>query len=467
MSAPTKSADPTITWIVTTEHDPWQSHDAPAFTAPAGLPDVFIDTSVRRQTIEGFGASFNELGFTALAHLPEGDRDEIMRTLFEPGAGANLTLCRMPVGANDFSREWYSYDETPGDLELEHFSIGNDLETLIPFIRQAKAHQPQLKLWASPWSPPSWMKTNGHYAAAQPRPDQVGVENGLTADQVGAEGTDMIRLDDANLAAYAEYFGRFIDAYREQGIDIGMVMPQNEFNSAQVFPSCTWTPEGLVRFLGHLVPAMDARGVEVFLGTLERPDPALAETVIDSEVGVVGVGVQWHGSGAVPFIHRSHPHLRIYQTEQECGDGRNDWRYARYVWSLMRHFFGNGANAYMYWNMALLEGGISRWGWAQNSLVVVDADARAARFTHEYYVLSHVSHVVQPGAQVVPTLSYSGFANQLAFRNPDGSLVIVVQNDLSTDLPVSFFIDGRVFAPTLPADSLSTFVLPASTGVSS
>ena len=97
----------------------------------------------------------------------------------------------MPVGANDFSRDWYSYDETDGDFALEHFTIANDLETLVPFIKAAQKHQPALKLWASPWSPPTWMKTNRHYAMAMPGPWQKGVENGLRPDQVGNEGTDM------------------------------------------------------------------------------------------------------------------------------------------------------------------------------------------------------------------------------------------------------------------------------------
>ena len=96
----------------------------------------------------------------------------------------------MPVGANDFSRDWYSYDETPGDFALATFSIANDREALVPFITSALAEQPGLKVWASPWSPPTWMKTNGHYAAAMSR--TPGVENGLKAEQVGREGTDML-----------------------------------------------------------------------------------------------------------------------------------------------------------------------------------------------------------------------------------------------------------------------------------
>lgn len=450
-----------VRWIVTTEDAPWVEQAPVTLGSPAGIPSAIVMQDDPQQTIEGFGASFNEMGWDALALLSESDRDTVMRALFEPGVGLNFTLCRMPVGANDFSRDWYSYDETDGDFELEHFSIEHDEQTLIPFIRAAKQHQPALGLWASPWSPPTWMKRNQHYAGQLPSPLMGNVENGLRPDQVQIEDTDTFIQDARYFDAYARYFGRFIDAYAEQGIRIGMVMPQNEFNSAQVFPSCTWTPAGLARFITHLGPEMAKRDVEVFIGTLERPKERQAEAILeDAEAAqyVSGVGVQWAGKGAVPYLHRNRPDLRIYQSEQECGNGLNDWRYARYAWSLMKHYMTHGASAYMYWNMALLEGGVSRWGWAQNSLVVVDPVTKAYRFSHEFQVLRHVSHFVATGARVIPTFSFMGYEQQLAFRNPDGGLVLVVHNDLATPLAYSAIIGGHALNATLPADSISTFV---------
>jgi len=452
-----------VRWIFTTEDRPWSESNI-EISQVTEAPDVFVQLDKPQQVIEGFGASFNELGWTSLAQLPDSSRAEIMRNFFEPGAGLNFNLCRMPVGANDFSRDWYSYDETDGDFSLEHFSVANDLETLIPFIKAAKQHQPNLKLWASPWSPPSWMKHNKHYAAAMPHPWMNQEPNGLREDQVGAEGTDMFILEEPYLDAYARYFGRFIDAYRDQGIEIGMVMPQNEFNSAQVFPSCTWTPQGLAKFLSHLGPQMRDRGVEIFLGTLERGDDSMFEAVYsDPAAGqyVDGLGAQWHGKFAIDAIHKAHPDLRIYQTEQECGDGLNDWRYARYAWGLMKKFFGAGASAYNYWNMSLLSGGRSRWGWHQNSLVVVDADAKTFKYSHEYYLLKHVSSVVAQGARYIPTVGWAGFENQMVFQNPDGSLVVVIQNDLNVPQTVKILLGDLLLKPTLPADSFSTFVIPA------
>jgi glucosylceramidase len=166
------------------------------------------------QTIDGFGHCFNELGWTLLQALSEADREGVLCELFAPGVGANFTICRMPVGANDFSRDWYSYDGVSGDFALDHFSIANDLETLAPFIQGAKKHQPELRLWASPWSSPTWMKRNGHYAAALCNPGAP--SNGLRSDQMGHEGTDMFIQEERYFRAYAQYFGRFIDAYARE-----------------------------------------------------------------------------------------------------------------------------------------------------------------------------------------------------------------------------------------------------------
>jgi glucosylceramidase len=457
----TMFAQPTreVIWISTTEKLPWQKREI----APPGWRwdtlDVVVESGKTAQTVNGFGGCFNELGWVSLKALSDDNREAVLRELFAPGVGANFTICRMPVGANDFSRDWYSYDETPGDLTLEHFSIANDLETLVPFIKGAQRYNPALRLWASPWSPPSWMKTNKHYAEAMSRPGAP--PNGLRSDQVGKEGTDLFIQQEPYFAAYAKYFGHFIEEYRKQDISIGMVMPQNEFNSAQPFPSCTWTPRGLAKFLRYLGPEMDRRQVEVFFGTLERGDVKLLNDVIDDAAGkwIKGVGAQWAGKSAVAEIHRRFPALLIYQSEQECGDGENSWAYASYCWELMKHYFRSGVNAYMYWNLALQEGGESRWGWKQNSLVTVDLKTKQYRFNHEYFVLKHVSHFVMPGAKL---LNVEGTQDDaLGFVNLDGSVVVVMRNEAGFERPVRLTVDGRSIVVVIEPDSLNTVVIRA------
>ena len=116
--------------------------------------DINTSQPFRKQTIHGFGACFNELGWTSLNKLSESDRSEIMKELFDPKTGACFNICRMPIGANDFSLDWYSYNETEGDFEMKNFTIERDRKTLIPFILNAKSFNPDLKIWASPWCPP-------------------------------------------------------------------------------------------------------------------------------------------------------------------------------------------------------------------------------------------------------------------------------------------------------------------------
>ena len=449
---------PSVTFVSTTASAPWQSRPVRTDGWQWDDLDVQISLDSTNRAIEGFGACFNELGWTSLKALGESDRNTIFEELFGPGKGANFTMCRMPVGANDFSRKWYSYDETPDDFAMQHFSIANDLETLVPYIQSARKFNPDLRVWASPWSPPSWMKTNKHYAEVQQGPGLP--PNGLRPDQVGKEGSDSFIQEDRYFAAYANYFGKFIDAYKQQGIRVGMVMPQNEFNSAQPFPSCTWTPEGLARFLNLLGPEMEQRNVELFFGTYERGNRALLDRVMADPVArryIKGVGVQWAGKNAIHSIRKEYPQLTVFQSEQECGNGKNEWSYAGYCWNLMRHYLRNNTTGYLYWNLSLEKGGRSQWGWPQNSLVTVDVDARKYEFNYDYYVLKHVSHFVQPGAVRLET--DGTFDNVLAFRNPDRSVAVILRNEGARPLQVDIAINGAKTNLKLEPDSLGTALI--------
>ena len=447
-----------VEWVATTQNSPWQNRSEAVINASAENTDMEVLLDQPQQTIEGFGGCFNELGWDALNSLEPADRQGVLREIFAPGVGANFNLCRMPLGANDFSRDWYSYDETAGDFDLKHFSIANDQHTLVPFIEGARHYNQDLRLWASPWSPPAWMKRNQHYAAAMSYPGTP--PNGLKPEQVGKEGTDMFIQEDKYFRTYAAYFSRFIEAYKQLGIRIGMVMPQNEFNSAQPFPSCTWTPEGLAKFIRVLGPQMQKHDVDVFFGTMERADEKLFDTVMADPVAskfIKGVGLQWAGKGAIAGLHRRYPGMTLYQSEQECGDGKNGWKYCVYTWSLMRHYMENGANAYMYWNIALKRGGVSRWGWAQNSLVSVDPDFKTFRYNYEYYLLKHMSHFVAPGAKRLPLASKD--SNALAFANPDQSVAILIRNDEASSKGLRLKFGEKMLTAWLEADSFNTFLL--------
>ena len=185
-----------IEMVTSTEAESWLAVNNAAIVSQVESPDVIINLASPLQTIDGFGTCFNELGWTSLSFLTDADREAILKELFEPDSGANFTICRMPIGANDFSRDWYSYDETDGDFAMDNFSISNDLETLVPFIKSAQKYNPSLKIWASPWSPPTWMKYNKHYAARSVLGevtfksdewgmDLTGINNGLAPEKEG------------------------------------------------------------------------------------------------------------------------------------------------------------------------------------------------------------------------------------------------------------------------------------------
>ena len=456
------SQNATIEWVSTTEAEPWVVQKQSVTKTKGHSPDVELLINSRLQAIEGFGACFNELGWTSLNSLSAKDRNYIMKELFQPNFGANFNVCRMPVGANDFSTDWYSYNETEGDFGMNKFSIANDLKTLVPFITNAKKYNPKLKVWASPWSPPSWMKWNKHYACALPDGSLAkNFSNNLQPDKQGKEGTNMFIQEDKYFKAYALYFSKFIDAYRQQGIAIKTIMPQNEFNSCQIFPSCTWTASGLAEFIGnYLGPAMKKQQVEIMFGTMERPNEALVDTVLnDAKAGkyIKGIGFQWAGKDAIAGLHKRYPNMKLYQSEQECGDGKNDWDYCRYAWGLMKHYFNSGASAYMYWNISLEKGGYSRWGWQQNSLITVDVPAKTYRFNHEYYLMKHFSHYIKPGAKMIETAGV--FKNLLAFINPDKSVVFIAQNETDNPTELSVKVGSSFFSTNLKPGSFNTFLV--------
>ena len=417
---------------------------------------LYINLRKSAQDIHGFGACFNELGWEAITSLSKKKQHAIFNQLFSPGIGLNLTICRVPIGANDFSHDWYSYNEVEDDFMMKNFNIQNDKSTLIPYIKEAQKFNSDLRIWASPWSPPAWMKWNKHYACAtSPTNISEKYRNSLPSNKQGAEGSNLFIQDDKYFKAYALYFERYIQAYRNEGINIGMVMPQNEWNSCQNFPSCTWNAQGLANFIGgYLGPTMQKQGVELMLGTMERPSALIIDSILNKpEVMkyISGVGFQWAGKDALPGVRERYPYLKFYQTEQECGDGKNDWKHCVHSWELMKHYISNGVSTYLYWNMVLPEGGISRWGWSQNSLITVDSSTNTFRYNYEFYLLKHVSHFVKPGAKVLNTEGL--FKNVLAFLNKDNSIVVVIHNEGNKQESLAINIDGEEFEIVLKANS--------------
>ncbi len=424
--------------VCTTQQAPWQrlGEDA-ACAEPVNLQ---LD-GTRHQSIEGFGGCFNEMGWEALNRVPAPRRQEILGEIFDPKQGCRFSICRLPIGASDYGLQWYSHNETPGDLAMKQFSIARDKDFLLPYIKAAMKIQPQLKLFASPWSPPTWMKNPPVYNY----------------------GT--LVWEKKNLEAYALYFARFVEAYKEEGIDIAQVHVQNEPAADQKFPSCLWTGAQMAEFIGsYLGPLFEKRKLptQIWLGTINSADyNGFAHTALSDPQAaryIAGVGYQWAGKEAVGRTAEAWPDVPLMQTENECGDGANRWEYAEYVFNLMRHYFISGVRSYVYWNMVLPVGGRSTWGWPQNSLVVVDYEKGQASLTYEFYVIKHLSRFVEAGATRLG-LRGPWCANALAFANPDGSIVLAIHNPFDTPRALHFSAAGQSLKLRLPARSLNTAVI--------
>lgn len=444
-------------WVSTTNNQSWiQNTAVDVAKGSAAESAIVIHPDSAKQVIDGFGGCFNELGWDALQTLTEQSRKDVLKNLFDTIAGCRFTIFRMPIGANDYAVDWYSLNETAEDFDMKNFSLERDQQRLIPYIKAAQTYNPGMKVWASPWCPPSWMKTNHHYACfSNPK------FNDLSADQQGVEMKTQFRMEPKVLEAYALYFEKFIQGYQNEGISISAIHVQNELNSCQSFPSCIWRPEDMATFIGgYLGPKFAADGIQtqIWLGTIERPQIERVDTILQNkEAGkyIKGVGFQWAGKGAIAEVHRKYPEMKLIQSETECGDGSNDWKAAEHTFGLMKHYFRNGANAYMYWNMVLDETGKSQWGWKQNSMISIDKASGKVVYNPEFYLMKHLSYFVEPGSRYIPV---SSDPNCLAFIKGN-QLVILYYNAGAAEKTTSFTANGQSFTVNLKSKSLNTFKL--------
>jgi len=442
-----------VAWQCSTPDAPWQDYaDMQLTPGPDTSADIIIDTTDQAQVITGFGGCFNEKGWAALSVLPPEERETVLQAMFDPAEGARFNLCRVPIGASDYAISRYTLDETAGDYDMEHFSIERDRENLIPYIKAAMACRPDLRIWGSAWTPPTWMKTNGDF------------DGGHMQD------------DPEVYRAYALYLAKFVEAYQAEGIDLFAVAIQNEPKIETNYPSCLWGPNQFKTFIkDHLGPLFTERPVDaaIMLGTLQEGNfwtfPSLLnDPDVNKYVSIVGY--QWNGVYSVTQTRKEFPDKMIYQTETECGnchwkDGfnpdrpPNDWAYGVYTWHKIKEYFDAGVNAYLLWNMVLDEEGKSidaKMPWPQNAAVTVDSETGEITYTPMFYAFKHFSYYIEPGARYV---DIDGGDNAVAFRNEDGSLIIELQNADEEPRSVTLSIDGGTMTVELPAMSWNTLIV--------
>ena len=203
-----------------TDGNYWKMAPAEVAAKVVGTPQIVIRADRPNQTFKGWGTCFNELDYDAYGLMTEEDRLLFVKRAFNPHGDLRFTVGRIPVGASDYARDWYSCNETDGDFDMKNFSIERDREAIIPSVRLAQAECPGMTFWASPWSPPQWMKTNKHYAQRQTS------TNGCPFS-VAPYFNDQFIDDTRYYDAYCLYLGKFVEAYKAEGIGITSLAYQN------------------------------------------------------------------------------------------------------------------------------------------------------------------------------------------------------------------------------------------------
>jgi glucosylceramidase len=457
-ASPCAPASP-LPLLVTSAPGAYWSTGAALTEVTGGTADVTVNDAAAAQTWEGFGGAFNEAGWNVLSALAESDRDAALALLF--GAdGARFAFGRIPIGASDYATDRYTDDEAAAgatDETLANFSIDRDRMALIPYVKAAQAVKANIRLWASPWTPPTWMKQGPFSSGKVPSPFDGGT----------------MKSDDATLAAYAQYLVDFVQAYAAEGIVLEAISPQNEPNYTGTYPTCGWSPATYTTFVGqHLGPAFASAGLatKIMLGTFNGggSDRSIVGNVMgdDAARGFIKVlGYQWGMQGDVTGAKAYN--LPVWQTEHRCGNypwaspfnavvAPNDQAYAVESWGLVRDWIRAGVTAYSVWNMVLDTVGVgidTTRVWPQNALLTVDTAARTFNATPAYYVFRHLSQFVVPGAKVVATRG----GDALAFKDPDGSVVAVMYN-AGPAKTMTVAAAGKVWQLAMPGGGWATVV---------
>jgi glucosylceramidase len=379
---------------------------------------VTIDETQSYQEIDGFGASFTDSS-AYLIHqiLDKEQRMELMEKLFSHEKGIGLSVLRNPMGSSDYARKMYSYNDIAAgetDFPLEQFTVAHDLDDIIPLLQEALAINPAIKLMASPWSSPAWMKTSG--------------------SMIGGE------LKEECYEVYADYFVKYIQAYREQGLPIYAVTPQNEpLYVPEHYPGMLMLPERQADFIkNYLKPKflkyeLDTK-ILCYDHNWDRPDYPLA--VID-DVGDAVDGVAWHWYGGKPVaqhqVHMAYPDKEVHFTEGSGGEWIPAFEPA--FSNVLRtgiEILRNDSKSFVLWNMALdEENGPSVPGFGSSTcrgVVTIEQQTKALTYTLDYYALAHFSKFVQPKAVRIASSS-DEVIRSVAFKNTDGSIVTILFND--------------------------------------
>jgi glucosylceramidase len=422
----------------------------PALTfgnAPLADVVVSVDDTIRYQQMDGFGASLTDSSAWLIDRkLSQDQRNALMENLFNREKGIGLSFLRQPMGASDFALKLYSYDDVPPghkDPHLDHFSIDHDRVYIIPLLRQALSINPQLKIMASPWSAPGWMKTSDSMV----------------------KGT----LLESSYPALADYFVKFVRAYAAERIPIYAVTMQNEPHfSPKDYPGTVITAQEQSQFIrDYLGPAFQKQGLTTKIMVFDHNWDLIdyAHTVLsDPKTAsfVAGTALHCYGGEATAQseLHAKFPDKDIWETE--CSGG--EWQHGNLLKDQLQLLIGatrNWAKSVVLWNLALDQDHGPYLGGCHTCRGVVTIDTTTSpstvSTTVDYVALGHASKFVVPGATRIESNSGTSTLENVAFQNPDGSIVLIALNSGSAVLPFTLQWGKRALQYELAAGSGATF----------
>ncbi len=411
---------------------------------------IDVDPAIRYQEMTGFGASLTDASaYLIAARMNEQQRTALLADLFgRDNGGAGFSFTRLTIGASDFSRSHYSFNDLPAgqtDPELKGFSIEPNRADVLPVIKRALAINPELKVMASPWSAPGWMKSSDSLIKGKLKPEAY--------------------------APFANYLLRYVNAYQAEGVPIFALTLQNEphFEPAD-YPGMRVDPAGRAAFIGgHLGPLMARHHPRLRIMDWDHnwDEPGSPAAVLADPVAAPYVsGVAWHCYGGdvrvQAALHDARPDKETWFTECSGGQWAPQWdkNLMYFMRTLVIGTTRGWAKGVLLWNLALDENHGPHLGGCRDCRGVVTIDSRSGQVTRnvEYYALAHASRFVRPGARRIASSSGHDDLDTVAFRNRDGVLALLVANSASQARRFSVRVDGRSFSYSLPGMSVATFV---------
>lgn len=428
-----------------TEKEPLQFNDVEMINN--NKPLIELDSSQKYQEILGFGGAFTEAAAHTLAQISPDKRKEVIESYFNSDTGLGYSIGRVHIHSCDFALENYTYVEE-NDEKLETFDISRDKEKIIPLIKDAIAERgDKLKLFASPWSPPAWMKTNNE------------MNNGG-------------KLLPEYRQTWAEYFTKFIKAYRQADIDIWGITVQNEPEAVQTWDSCIYTPEEerdfIKYYLGPIMERENLENIKILVCDHNRDIIVKRASAVfsDREAAsyVWGTAFHWYVSEEfenVGRVHELYPDKHLLFTEgcQEGGVKLGEWFTGERYGRNMIGDLNNWTEGYLDWNLVLNEeGGPNHVGNYCDAPIIADTEKDKLHYNSSYYYIGHFSKYIKPGARRIAWSSELDDLEITAFKNPDGNIALIVMNETDEEKDFVLKTEAGGVELIIPAHGIQTLI---------